>query len=404
MPELPVVDAFGAEHRDDPWSLYRTLQEESPVFRTPDGAFVLTRYDDCVAVLRDPRSSVSMANLAPEAMTPQTGPYDIDLPVMLFQDPPDHTRLRALVSKAFTPKVMEGMRTHIEQLVDDLLDVVVEEGRMDVLGDLAYPLPVTVICELLGVPVGDRDQFRPWSSAASRLLDGDLGPAVLNEGLVAAMQIINYLNDQVEDRRRHPRHDLLTALVEAEEAGDRLTHEELLATATLLFVAGHETTMNLIGNGTYALLRHPDQVRRLRDDPSLVRDAVEEMLRFDGPVHLTGRITTQDVTLSGVTIPAGFQAVTLLAAANRDPARFDSPDALDVGRRDNHHITFSSGSHFCLGASLARIEGQVVLSGMLRRLEDWELATPEPRYREHFVLRGLQELEMAFSPALSRTR
>jgi pimeloyl-[acyl-carrier protein] synthase len=356
-----------------------------------------------VWLLRDQTASVSPSSLSPDAKTEyQSGPYDLDLPVMLFKDPPDHTRLRALVSKAFTPKVMEGMRAHIEQLVDELLDNVAEQGRMEVLADLAYPLPVIVICELLGVPSADRDQFRPWSSAASRLLDADLEPAVLNEGLMGAMQIINYLNDQVEDRRAHPRDDLLTALVQAEEAGDRLTHEELLATVTLLFIAGHETTMNLIGNGTYALLRHPDQLRALREDPGLIKDAVEEMLRFDGPVHLTGRIPTRDLAFQGVTIPKGYSTVTLLAAANRDPSRFDDPDRLELRRPDNHHLTFSVGAHFCLGASLARIEGQIALSGMLRRLEDWQLVTPEPHYREHFVLRGLQELELAFTPALSR--
>jgi cytochrome P450 len=403
MADLEVVDPFRPEDRDDPWALYRSLQDRVPVFLTPDGNYVLTRYDDCLSVLRDPRSSVSASSLSPEvAVKYQTSISDFDLPVLLFLDPPDHSRLRGLVSKAFTPRVIEGLRAHMEQLVDDMLDGVIDRGQMDVMSDLAYPLPVTVICELLGVPVDDRDQFRPWSSAASRLLDGDLEPAVMNEGLVAVMQIINALNQQVEDRRRQPRDDLLSALVAAEEAGDRLTHEELLATVTLLFIAGHETTMNLIGNGVYALLRHPDQLARLKGDPSLVRDAVEELLRFDGPVHLTGRIPTESITVAGVAIPAGFQVVTLLAAANRDPARFAHPDRLDVGRRDNHHLTFSSGPHFCLGASLARLEGQVALTAMLRKLDDWTLLTPEPHYREHFVLRGLQQLEMGFTPAMSR--
>jgi len=403
MPDLEVVDPFSPDARDDPWPLYRSLQDRLRVFLTPDGAYVLTRYDDCVSLLRDPRSSVSASNLSPEVLARYQGNIsDFDLPVLLFQDPPDHTRLRGLVSKAFTPRVMEGLRAHIEQLVDEMLDAVIDGGQMDVLGDLAYPLPVTVICELLGVPVEDRDQFRPWSSAASRLLDGDLEPAVMNEGLIAVMQILNALNQHIEERRRQPRHDLLSALVAAEEAGDRLTHEELLATVTLLFIAGHETTMNLIGNGVYALLRHPDQLARLRNDPSLTKDAIEELLRFDGPVHLTGRIPTEPLTIGEVRIPAGFQVVTLLAAANRDPARFAHPDSLQIDRPDNHHLTFSSGPHFCLGATLARIEGQVALSAMVRKLDDWTLLTAEPHYREHFVLRGLQQLEMGFTPAMSR--
>jgi cytochrome P450 len=401
--ELEVVDPFRPEDRDDPWPLYRSLQDRLRVFRTPDGAYVLTRYDDCLSLLRDPRSSVSPSSLAPEAVAPYQGNIaDFELPVLLFLDPPDHTRLRSLVSKAFTPRVIEELRGHVEELVDAMLDAVVERGRIDVLDDLAYPLPVTVICELLGVPVEDRDQFRPWSSAASRLLDGDLEPAVLNQGLTAVMQIITRLNEQVERRRRHPGEDLISALVAAEEAGDRLSHEELLATLTLLFIAGHETTMNLIGNGVYALLRHPDQLARLKDEPALVRDAVEELLRFDGPVHLTGRVPTEAATVGGVRIPAGHQVVTLLAAANRDPARFADPDRLDVTRADNHHLTFSSGPHFCLGASLARLEAQVALSALVRRLDDWTLLTPAPQYREHFVLRGLQALEMGFTPAPSK--
>ena len=401
--ELEVIDPFRPEDRDDPWPVYRSLQDRLRVFLTPDGAYVLTRYDDCLSLLRDSRSSVSPSSLSPEAARSFEGNIgEFELPVLLFLDPPDHTRLRGLVSKAFTPRVIEALRAHVEELVDGMIDAVVDRGRIDILDDLAYPLPVTVICELLGVPVEDRDQFRPWSSAASRLLDGDLEPAVMNEGLIAVMQIINCLNQQVEHRRRQPGDDLISALVAAEEAGDRLTHEELLATLTLLFIAGHETTMNLIGNGVYALVRHPDQLQRLKEDPSLVRDAVEELLRFDGPVHLTGRVPTEPIVVGDVSIPAGHQVVTLLAAANRDPAKFHDPDGLDIGRPDNHHLTFSNGPHFCLGASLARLEGQVALATLVRRLDDWTLLTPEPHYREHFVLRGLQSLEIGFTPATSR--
>jgi cytochrome P450 len=396
-----VADPFDPFFRHDPWPLYRELRETSPVFRAPDGMWVLTRYADVSRVLRDPSWSVDRTKLSAEAIAaqPDNPVYQGGIPLLLFLDPPAHTRLRSLVSKAFTPKVVEALRPRVQQIVDELLDAVVDRGRMDVLADLAYPLPVVVICELLGVPVDDRDRFHEWSSAASRLLDGELDEPTLQAGMLGAMQLIGYFSDLVEQRRAHPGDDLLSGLVAAEEEGERLSHEELLATTVLLFVAGHETTMNLIGNGTYQLLRHPEQLARLRQDPGLVPRAVEELLRFDGPVHLTARIPTRDVEIDGTRIAAGSRVAAVVSAANRDPAQFDRPDELDVGRSENRHLSFSAGPHFCLGAALARVEGQVALGSMLRRLDDLELLTEDVRYRDHFVLRGLEALEIGFSPA-----
>lgn len=397
-----VLDPFAPEFRQDPWPLYRELRATTPVFQAPDGFWILTRHADCSRILREPGWSVDRGNLNAEslaAFSQENPAIQVGVPLMLFLDPPEHTRLRSLVSKAFTPKVVEGLRPRIQQLVDELLDGVEEQGRMDVLADLAYPLPVIVICELLGVPLDDRDQFHGWSTDASRLLDGDLDSETLQRGIFAAMSVINYFNELIEARRTTPGDDLLSALVAAEEEGERLSHEELIATTVLLFIAGHETTMNLIGNGTYALLKHPDQLQRLCDDPALVPTAVEEFLRFDGPVHLTARIPLTDMDFGGVTIRAGDRVGAIVSAANRDPAQFDRPDELDVGRTPNRHLAFSAGPHFCLGAALARVEAQVAFATMVRRFSGLELVTEDVRYRDHFVLRGLDRLEVAFTAA-----
>jgi cytochrome P450 len=387
------------ENRSDPYPIYSFIREREPVHHAPDGSWVLTRYDHCAALLRDPRFSTNPARLTEGPDPAAMGPIrQVGSSLMMFLDPPDHTRLRSLVSQAFTPRMVEALRPRIQLLVDELLDAVVERGEMDVLADLAYPLPTVVICELLGVPGSDREKFKAWSADASRLLDGYLDKDAMDRGMVAGMYLFQYFTDLVEERRRQPRNDLLSALLAAETSGDRLTHAELLSTATLLFVAGFETTMNLVGNGTLALLRHPDQLRRVGDDPALVRTGVEELLRYDGPVHVTARIATQDVEIGGRTVRAGEQAVAVLGAANRDPAQFPDPERLDVARTPNRHLAFGGGPHFCLGAALARLEGQIAFATMLRRLPHLELHTTRPAYRDHFVIRGLKELKVGFTP------
>src|SRR5690606_12082762 len=314
------------------------------------------------------------------------------VPSMLFMDPPDHTRLRKLVSKAFTPRTAERLRPHVAELVDGLLDQVDPAG-FDLIESLGYPLPVTVICELLGIPTQDQGMFGPWSSAVSRMLDADLDEATIQAGVVAFVELMSYLDGILEERRANPRDDLLSGLIAAEEAGDRLTEEELRSTVLLLFVAGHETTTNLIGNGITALLRHRDQWERLVADPSLAPGAVEEVLRFDGPVHLTGRTATVECEVAGVTVTPGQGLLTLIAAANRDPARFPDPDRLDITRPNPHHLAFSHGIHYCLGAALARLEGQEAFKALATRFPHLELAE-EPVHREHFVLRGYQAVHL----------
>jgi pimeloyl-[acyl-carrier protein] synthase len=310
-----------------------------------------------------------------------------------MMDPPDHTRLRKLVSKAFTPRTVETLRPHVAELVTTMLDDLDPAG-FDLISGLGYPLPVTVICELLGVPAEDQHLFGPWSSDATRMLDGNIDEATQQRGLMAFMQLVNYLNGIFEERRAAPRDDLLSALLTAEEQGDKLSEEELRSTVVLLFVAGHETTTNLIGNGVVAMLRQHDQWNRLVADPSLAPGAVEECLRYDGPVHLTGRIATVPSRVGDVDVEPGQGVVTLLAAANRDPARFPDPDRLDITRPDNQHLTFSHGIHYCLGAALARLEGQEVFQALTQRFPTLEL-TEEPVHREHFVLRGYRAVHVA---------
>jgi cytochrome P450 len=386
------VDFFAPEVRADPWPFYARLREADPVHRRPDGDWILTRYADCQGVLADPRCS---SNPAHESRPSEGSPArQAGSNLLLFLDPPDHTRLRRLVSKAFTPRRVEELRPRIAELVDALLDEVDGEPTFNLLEALAFPLPVIVICELMGVPAEDRDSLKEWSTAASRLLDPDVEGETLELGLLAGMGLAGYFDALFEERRRQPQDDLVSGLVAAEEEGDRLSADELRAITVLLFIAGHETTMNLIGNGTYALLQHPDQLALVRDDPEMARSAIEELLRYDGPVHVTARVPTEDIDVGGTPIAAGERMVVALGAANRDPAQYPDPDRLDVTREDNRHLTFSHGIHFCLGASLARVEGQAAIPRLLQRFPDLALAA-EPSYREHLVLRGLTELQVA---------
>ena len=377
----------------DPYPIYRAVREAAPIVSMPAwDELVCLGWADCERILRDPTFSASPRHRRlPLEIT--DAPIAIDLPILLFMDPPDHTRLRRLVSHAFTPRTVERLRPHVADLVREMLDEVDPSG-FDLIPTLADPLPVTVICELLGVPVADRHLFGPWSSDLSRLLDGDLDPAALDAGVAAFLQLVGYLGDLFEERRAAPRDDLVSALLAVEEEGDRLAEDELRAIVLLLFVAGHETTMNLIGNGTVALLRNRPEWDLLRDDPGLAPGAVEELLRYDGPVHVTQRTATQPSVVGGVEVEVGQMVIPHLAAANRDPARFADPDRLDIRRPDVQQLTFSHGIHYCLGAALARLEGQEVFRALPTRFPGLELAE-EPVHREHFVLRGYRAVHLS---------
>ena len=381
----------------DPYPTYHRLRTEDPVHHSPLGFWVLTRYDDVVTALRDPRlAKEAIASFVAArfgAPVPATGLS------MLDRDPPDHTRLRGLVSKAFTPRVVEGLRPRIQQLVDALLDGAAARGSMDLIEEFAYPIPVIVICEMLGVPVEDHEHFKGWSLDIARGLDLIwLGPdsEVGRRSIAARQALADYFRGLIAQRRAAPRTDLLSGLIAAEEAGDKLNEVELLATCILLLIAGHETTVNLIGNGTLALLRHRDQLERLQREPGLIGSAIEELLRFDGPVQRTARIPSEDVTIGRHTIAKGEMVMPFIGAADRDPAQFADPDRLDIGRTDNRHIAFGWGIHFCLGAPLARLEGQIAINTLVRRLPKISLATDVPEYRQSLTLRGLKALPVSF--------
>jgi cytochrome P450 len=401
-----AVNIASPAFKANPYPYYAWLRAEAPVHRTilptREPAWLITRYEDAALVLRDER----FVKEAAKALTPaQAGQQrwfrKIFLALrrnMLNLDPPDHTRLRGLVSKAFTPRLIEHMRPRIEKLTNDLLDAVQDRGRLDLIRDYALPLPTTVIAEILGVPVKDRHAFHGWSNAvvAAAASTWEMVKAVPN-----AWALVRYIRRLIKRRRAQPQDDLVSALARAEEAGDTLSEDELLAMIFLLLVAGHETTVNLIGNGMLALLEHPEQMERLRRDPALIKPAVEELLRYSSPVELaTERYAKEDVTIAGVTIPRGEMVFAVIASANRDERQFPNPDALDIAREPNRHLSFGLGTHFCLGATLARLEGQIALNTLLRRAGEARLAVAPARlrWRRGLLLRGLEGLPVTFAP------
>lgn len=394
---------FKADMLDDPYPAYHCLRSTDPVHWEPaESRWVLTRYADVVSVLRNPEASSermqAFERFVPAAYRPL---LEFRANSMISNDAARHNRLRTLVNKAFTARAVEAMTENIQQLVDGFLDKVQSRGRFDVIADLAYPLPVTVIAEMLGVPTEDRDRFKQWSDELAVLAGATGSAAALTPEDYRRIsdnqrQLTDYLRQIVAKRRVQPGNDLLSALAQAEESGDRLSEDELYANAILILVAGHETTTNLIGNGMLALLRHPDQLKRLQDDPSLIPTAVEEFLRYDSPVQFTTRVLKNDLVVGDKTLKRGQIALLLLGAANRDPAQFPEPDRLDGGRTTNKHVAFGLGSHFCLGAQLARLEGRIAFETMLRRMPKMRLGAESPKFREHFNLRGLKSLDVEF--------
>ncbi len=405
--ETLAFNPFLPEVHEDPYPLYHQLRAADPVHRSPLGFWVLTRHSDVLAVLRhahmgrDPRRSERMELLRASAEVDELLSSEEAAPSMLFVDPPDHTRLRALVTKAFTPGAVERLRPRIEAIVAELLDRVVNAGEMDVVEDLAYPLPVTVICELFGVPERDWDRFRAWSRELVRLLDPLVAADSLERALRARQALREYLRELIAARRAHPAGDLLTALIAAEDQGRQLSEPELVSMCVLLLVAGHETTVNLIANGTLALLRHPEARAGLQAGAELPASAVEELLRYDSPVQFTSRHALADLEIGGRRVRAGETVIAVLGAANRDPAQFPDPDRLDLTRAPNRHVAFGGGIHFCLGAPLARVEARIAIGALLARLPGLELG-PRPLVRRDTVtLRGLASLPVTFPAPLS---
>jgi pimeloyl-[acyl-carrier protein] synthase len=391
------------EHQRDPYPFYRALRDEDPVhFHELLQLWILTRYADVSAVLRDPRfssdrSKIRIAALRLPAVREALRPIAAALEgTMLFADPPAHTRLRNLVTKAFTPRVIDAYRERIHEIVEEILERAQSARRLDVIRDLAYPLPVTVIAEVLGVPPNERAAFKRWSDDLAVLLDPFVPAPVFERAQESALEMHAYLQGVFAERRRRPQHDLVSRLVRAEEEGDLLSESELFAVCALLLGGGHETTTNLIGNGMLTLLRHPQERQRLQENPALIETAVDEFLRYESPVQFTGRTATVDFQIGGKRIAAGDFVVLCLGAANRDPAEFVDPERLDIGRRHNRHLAFGLGIHACLGGRLACLEGGIAIAALLRRFPDLRPERDEPQWYPAVVSRGLTTLPVRF--------
>ena len=387
--------------RPDPYPVLAEIRERGPLVLPEAHLVVFSSFADCDAVLRHPSSASDRlkSTLAQRQLAEGGEPRPLGQPGFLFLDPPDHTRLRKLVSKAFVPKVVRSLEPDIVEMVGALLDDVEERGRFDVVADLAYPLPVAVICRLLGVPLEDEPRFSHASALLAQSLDPFITftggvPEDFEERLAAGRWLREYLHGLIDQRRGQPRDDLISALIAAEEDGDQLTEDEIIATCNLLLVAGHETTVNLIANAAQALLRHPSQWRALAADPSRVSAVIEETMRYDPPVQLVGRIAADDVTIGGTAVPKGDTMMLLIAAGHRDPQSVDRPDEFDVDRESFRHLGFGKGPHFCLGAPVARLEASVALSAVTSRFPDARL-DGDAVYRPNVTLRGLASLPVA---------
>src|SRR6266581_768236 len=397
------VDVTDATFKANPFPFYAQLRAQAPVFPvqlpTKQRAWLITRYDDVLNALKDERFAKDPRNaMTPEQLKKLPWVPSMFKPLehnMLDLDSPDHTRLRALVHKAFTPRLIEQMRDQIQALTDELLDGAEPNGGMDLIADFALPLPLTIIGRILGVPAQDNQKFHHWTetllSAGTKMNYFVVIPTI--------MSFMRYLKKLIKERRAHPKDDLVTALVQAKDGSDKLSGDEVLAMIFLLLIAGHETTVNLIGSGSLALLEHPDQLEKLRSEPAIIKPAIEELLRFVCPVEMaTERYAREDIKIAGTTIPRGELVLAVIGSANRDANYFDNPDCLDVTRENNKHLAFGLGGHYCLGAPLSRLEGQIAISTLIRRMPNLRLsiAPDQIRWRGGIILRGLEALPVSF--------
>jgi cytochrome P450 len=404
--------------RTNPYPLYCWLQTHAPVRQDPLApVWIVTRYADILSMLKDSRfrkdpfaferlpTEVREQLGHNEALSPTT---DVEIVSMLFLDPPQHTRVRSFFSRAFTPKMLAGLRTRIEQITNDCLAPVLQTGEMEVIQTLAYPLPVIVIAEMLGFPPQDFPSYKKWSDAFTAALGINPTPAEQAAATVARDELRAYFDNLIEKiqynsapeepGRARSEPNLITALLAMENEPGALTREELFINAALLLAAGHETTTNLIANGLLSLLQHPDQLQRLRDDPSLIESAVEELFRYDSPVQWVSRVVAEKMEMSGVTLEPGTVLLGSIGAANRDPRQFPNPDCLDIGRTDNRHLSLGSGVHFCLGAVLARMEAQIAINALVQRLPHLRLAQRRVRWKKGLIFRAARELHVRFDP------
>ncbi|MEE2768685.1 MAG: cytochrome P450 [Actinomycetota bacterium] len=386
----------------DPYPHYRKLRDDDPVHRSVVGALLVTRYDDVHNVLRNPNTTVQRDHSTdvPDYMKPLTDRYEERTPSILGLDPPDHTRLRKLVQRTFTPRAIGRMRGQTTSIVDDLLDELADQNEIDLIADYAFVVPFAVIHSMLGLPEADMAKVRSWSQALVQTLEPFMTPEQVDEAVEGGIRMDEYLREALAWKRSEPGDDLFTELIAVEEEGDSMSEPELLSMVSLLFVAGHETTVNLIGNGICALLAHPDQLAQVRTDSTVDETLADELLRYDSPVQNSGRRLLEPMVLSGVEAEAGEFVMTALGAANRDP-RFwgDTADDLDVTRRDAaRHVSFGSGVHHCLGAALARMEGEIAVTHLLRRFRELSLAA-EPTFNGRIILRGRDRIPITLGPS-----
>jgi cytochrome P450 len=406
-PDGPVFDLLDPSWSINPYLLYADLRERAPILKSELGFWVLARHADCLAVIRDRRASSDNLH-AEQGSIPEgirrpvapDSPEAIGLGAMrpfLFRDPPDHTRLRGLVAKAFTPRVIDALSQRVQQATDDLIDTALDTGRVDLLRMFAYPLPVRIICELLGVPVEDQSKFGKWSEAMAKGLDPDflLSDEIIAERGAATLEVIRYFFALVAERKVTPGDDLLSLLIEVEADGDVLSETELISTMILLLFAGHETTVNLIAGGTLALLQHPDQLERFRREPSLERPAIEEMMRYVAPIQMVPRTITEDCSIAETAFRAGDFVLLLIGSANRDESVFSHGEHFDITRNPNNHLGLGFGIHHCIGAPLARMQTRIALSTLMRRAPNLALDGDELHYKPNIILRGLEALPVS---------
>ncbi len=399
-----IFDPTDPGFREDPYPTYERMRDEAPVLRLDSNAWVVTRYEDCRDVLGDP----AMGMVVPGGDVPPElagGAAARIFPnILTFNDGARHGRMRRLVAKAFTPRAVSGLEGRIATIVEDLLEPALRRGRFDVMSDFAFEVPVLVICEMLGIPAEDRTSFKRWTPDFSRIFESHWStPEQISACHEATEALCDYMERHVERRRRDPGTEILDRLIAVEDDGERLSHDELLGISVQLLNAGYETTMGLIGNGIQALLRHPAELRKLRDDPAILPHVVEECLRWDSPVQFSGRVAKQAREMHGTRIERGDTVMTVLGAANRDPVLCDDPEHFDVTRRNTAHLAFGFGNHFCVGAHLARLEARVAIGGLLRRAPELKVAGPTPMHRASFLFRTLESLPVEFG-RLARVR
>src|ERR1700730_3874555 len=402
-PTLSLYQLLDPEVLANPYPLYQRLRREAPVYWDPYvHAWVVTRYADVITVLhhfsanRTPTpeqlAAIGLAELAPVAQ--------VMVKQMLFMDAPDHTRLRGLASTAFTPARVEALRSHIREILDDLLEPLLAAGCMDVIADLAAPLPAIVTAEMMGVPTADAEQLKEWSADFAEVLGNfQQNPDRVSRTLKCVEEMTSYFREAIQSQREQPRDGLISALLAAEVDGDRLTEEEIIANCIVTMVGGQETTTNLIGNGVLTLLRHPHELERLRNDPTLLQSAVEELLRYESPSQHTARICPENTQLGGQKIRKGQAVIAVMGAGNRDPERFPDPDRLDLARTDNRPLAFCGASHFCFGAPLARLEGQLAFQAIVSRMSNLALEPGPLVWRDNLGLRGFPSLPVTFNEA-----